>query len=61
MPLGMFPNMPGPEGKTVTVSIRVPPSIRDKLNQLAKAERRTVSQIVNFMIEEGLERRKAKE
>jgi len=53
--------MPGPEGKTVTVSIRVPPSIRDKLNQLAKAERRTVSQIVNFMIEEGLERRKAKE
>ncbi len=40
--------------KTVTVSIRVKPEIRDQLAQLAKAERRTISQIVNFMIEDGL-------
>jgi predicted DNA-binding protein len=46
--------MPGPEGKTVTVSIRVSPEMRDELKRVAKAQRRTVSQIVMFMVEEGL-------
>ena len=46
--------MPGPEGKTVTVSIRVSPERRNELQRIAKTERRTVSQIVNFMIEESL-------
>jgi len=44
-------------GKTVSVGVRVTPETRDELIAIARAERRTVSQIVAFMIEEALERR----
>jgi predicted transcriptional regulator len=45
-------------GKTVNVGARVSPEIRDELSRIAKAERRTISQLVSFAIEEWLERRR---
>jgi predicted transcriptional regulator len=47
-------------GKTVTIGVRVSPEVRDELTRIAKAERRTVSQLAAFAIEEWLERRKGK-
>ena len=46
-------------GKTVNIGVRVSPEMRDELQRIAKAERRTVSQLASFAIEEWLERRKA--
>lgn len=45
---------PAPEEKTVTLSVRVKPSLLLELKDIAKARRRTVSQIVNFAIEDWL-------
>ncbi len=40
--------------KTVTAGVRMPPSLRDRLRQIASAERRTLSQMCLILIEEAL-------
>jgi predicted transcriptional regulator len=45
-----------PEEKTVTLSVRVKPSLLQELKAIAKQERRTVSQLANFAVEEWIER-----
>jgi predicted transcriptional regulator len=45
---------PASEEKTVTLSVRVKPSLLQKLKGIAKARRRTVSQIVTFALEDWL-------
>jgi hypothetical protein len=49
---------PAPEEKTVTLSVRVKPSLLQELKAIAKLERRTVSQLANFAVEEWIERRR---
>jgi uncharacterized protein (DUF1778 family) len=41
----------------MTISVRVSEEEKELLSQIAAAERRTVSQVVYFMIEEGLAKR----
>lgn len=41
--------------KTVTISVRVKASVRDRLTALAKERRRTVSQLASFAIEDWFE------
>jgi len=45
---------PAPEEKTVTLSVRIKPSLLQELKAIAKARRRTVSQIVNFAVEDWI-------
>lgn len=57
---GHYARMSEEKIKTVPVSIRVLPAVRDELLRIAKEERRTLSQTVNFMIEAELVRRAKK-
>jgi predicted transcriptional regulator len=45
------------EKRTFTLSVRVSEEMRGKLAAIAKAERRTVSQVMFIMLEDELERR----
>jgi uncharacterized protein (DUF1778 family) len=47
--------------RTATISVRVSEEERELLARIAAEDRRTVSQVVLFMIEEGLARWKAKQ
>jgi hypothetical protein len=44
-------------GKKVNIGARVDPEVQAALAEIAKAERRSISQVVPFMIEAELERR----
>jgi hypothetical protein len=49
---------PGPEEtRRVTVSVRLLPVIRDALERAAKADRRTVANLAEILIEDGLKAR----
>jgi hypothetical protein len=45
--------------RTASIGVRVSPETKAALATIAEAEQRTISQIVNFLIEEGLQRRAA--
>jgi hypothetical protein len=57
---GHIARMSEEKSKTVPVSIRVLPEVRDELLRIAKAEERTLSQIVAMMIDAELGRRPRK-
>jgi predicted transcriptional regulator len=44
--------------KTVGLGVRVSPAVKEALIAIARKERRTISQVAAFMIEESLLRRK---
>jgi predicted transcriptional regulator len=46
--------------RPVTISIRVSDKMKDALDHIAAAERRTIAQVVFIMIEDELARREAK-
>jgi predicted transcriptional regulator len=43
--------------RDVTISIRVSAEQKEQLDQIAKSERRPVSQLAYLLVEEGLQRR----
>jgi predicted DNA-binding protein len=43
--------------RAATIAVRVSPEQKERLAEIAASERRTVSQVVLFMIEEGLAKR----
>jgi hypothetical protein len=49
---------PGPEEtRRVTVSVRLLPAVKDALDRAAKADRRTVANLAEILIEDGLKAR----
>jgi hypothetical protein len=55
---GGMPRTSAAKEKTVGLGVRVSPAVKEELEGIAKEERRTVSQVAAFLIEEGLARRK---
>ena len=42
--------------ETITVATRVSPELKDRLDRAAKAERRTLSNLVNLVLEDWLDK-----
>ena len=45
------------QGKSVSLGVRVPEELKDRLTELAKQERRTVSQLVMLILTDYIEGR----
>lgn len=43
--------------KGLTISLRITPALKLRLDRVAQGERRTVSNLVTLLVEEGLARR----
>jgi predicted transcriptional regulator len=46
------------KNRSAAISVRISPAARKELEDIAKVESRTISQVVAMMIEESLDRRR---